>query len=144
MLLDDALHITAPNLRSLDGLRRIWFEPGATQQYYPLLHSVFWVQHRLWGEALMPYHVTNLLQHAGCALLVVALARRLGLVGGWWAAFCFALHPVHVESVAWIAEQKNTLSTLFLLGGAVAWLRFDTTRERVAYALARCFFWPRS
>jgi tetratricopeptide (TPR) repeat protein len=140
MLLDDALHITAPNLRSLDGLRRIWFEPGATQQYYPLLHSVFWVQHRLWGEALMPYHVTNLLQHAGCALLVVALARRLGLVGGWWAAFCFALHPVHVESVAWIAEQKNTLSTLFLLGGAVAWLRFDTTRERVAYALATLLF----
>lgn len=139
-LLDDTFHITAPELRSVDGLRRIWLEPGATQQYYPLLHSVFWVQHRLWGEALMPYHAANVLQHAGCALLVVALVRRLGLAGGWWAAFLFALHPVQVESVAWIAEQKNTLSTLLLLGGAVAWLRFDATRERPVYALASLLF----
>ena len=59
--------MTKPALRSLDGLRRIWCELGATQQYYPLLHSAFWVEHRLWGDAVVGYHLTNLLLHAMAA-----------------------------------------------------------------------------
>src|SRR5580692_1615318 len=55
---DDDAHVTRPNLRSLHGLWRIWFDIHATQQYYPLLHSAFWVEHRLWGDAVLYYHLT--------------------------------------------------------------------------------------
>ena len=125
LLLDDNLHVTAPALQSLHGLKRIWFDVGATQQYYPLLHTAFWLEHHLWGGAVAGYHLINVLLHAAAAVLLVALVRRLRLPGAWLAGFIFALHPVGVESVAWIAEQKNTLSTVFYLGSALAYLRFD-------------------
>jgi tetratricopeptide (TPR) repeat protein len=140
LLLDDDLHITAPGLRSLGGLWRIWFDVGATQQYYPVLHSAFWLEHRLWGDAVAGYHLVNFLLHAGASCLVVVLMRRLRLPGAWLAAFVFALHPVCVESVAWIAEQKNTLSTVFALGAAVAYLDFDGSRRPARYWLALGLF----
>jgi len=140
LLLDDDLHITLPNLRSLGGLWRIWFEVGATQQYYPVLHTAFWLEHRIWGDSVAGYHLVNVLLHAGSACLVVVLMRQLRLPGAWLAAFVFALHPVCVESVAWIAEQKNTLSTIFALGAAVAFLDFDGSRRPSRYWLALGLF----
>src|ERR1700676_3058549 len=74
---DDNAHVTQPALQSLHGLGRIWFDVGATQQYYPLLHSAFWIEHRVWGDAVFGYHLTNVLLHAGAAYLVVAIVRRL-------------------------------------------------------------------
>ena len=65
---DDSSHVTAPGLQNLHGLWRIWFELGATQQYYPLLHSAFWLEHRLWGDAVLGYHLTNVVLHAACGL----------------------------------------------------------------------------
>lgn len=140
MLWDDAGHVTPPELRPPDGLRRIWFEPGASQQYYPLLHTAFWLEHRLWGDAPTPYHVLNVLLHATAAFLVVTLARRLALPGAVWAGFLFAVHPVAVESVAWISEQKNTLSAVFYLAAALAYLDFDLDRRPARYALASVLF----
>src|ERR1035441_627844 len=137
---DDVGHVTRPALQSPHGLWRIWFELGATQQYYPLLHSAFWVEHRLWGDAVLGYHVTNVALHVAAAFLVVAIMRRLALEGAWLAGFLFALHPVCVESVAWIAEQKNTLSAVFYLGAALAYLEFDGTRRRSRYFLALGLF----
>jgi len=95
-------------LRSLHGLWRIWFDLGATQQYYPLLHSAFWLEHRIWGDATLYYHLTNVALHAASACLVVMIVRRLKLPGAWLAGFNIALHPVCVEAVAWISEQKST------------------------------------
>ena len=132
--------MTRPELRSWAGLGRIWGEVGATQQYYPLLHSVFWVQHRLWGDATAGYHLSNVVWHTLSALLLAAVLRRLAVPGAVLAAFAFALHPVAVESVAWIAEQKNTLSTVCYLGAALLWLRFDATRRPGAYAGATAWF----
>ena len=63
MLWDDDAHVTRPELRSLSGLYRIWFDLGATQQYYPLLHSAFWLEHKLWGDSVVGYHLVNVLQH---------------------------------------------------------------------------------
>ncbi len=140
LLWDDAAHVTKPELRSLLGLARIWFDLGATQQYYPVLHSAFWVEHRLWGDAVAGYHLTNLALHLLCACLFVAALRRLAVPGAWLAAFLFALHPVHVESVAWISEQKNTLSLAFYLAAALAYFRFDETRSARAYLVALAFF----
>ncbi len=137
---DDVSHVTAPALRSLAGLWRIWSKVGATHQYYPILHTAFWLEHRLWGDAVLGYHLTNVLLHAGSACLLIAIMRRLALPGAWLAGFLFALHPVCVESVAWISEQKNTLSTFFGLGSVLVYLHFDEKRGRSAYAAALGLF----
>lgn len=139
-LWDDAGHVTNPALQSWSGLMRIWFEPGTTQQYYPLLHSAFWLEHKLWGDAVLGYHLINVLQHALAATLFGLLLRRLAVPGAWFAAGLFLLHPVCVESVAWICEQKNTLSLLFYLGAALAYLRFDRERSPQRYAFATLLF----
>jgi tetratricopeptide (TPR) repeat protein len=140
LLWDDAGHVTSPGLRALDGLWRIWTQIGATQQYYPVVHTAFWLQARLWGDNLTGYHLVNVLLHAGSATLLVAILRRLNVPGSLLAGLLFALHPVQVESVAWIAELKNTLSCVFFLGAALSYLRFDDTRARGAYLAALSLF----
>ena len=137
---DDAGHITRTDLRSLAGLGRIWFEIGATQQYYPVLHSAFWFEHLLWGDSTFAYHLLNVLLHATAACLFARLLRRLAVPGAWLAALLFALHPVCVESVAWITEQKNTLSAVFYLAAALAGLRYFDTRRPAHYAAATALF----
>ncbi|HWA10937.1 MAG TPA: tetratricopeptide repeat protein [Opitutaceae bacterium] len=139
-LWDDDGHVTKAGLRSLGGLWRIWAEPGATQQYYPLLHSAFWLEHLLWGDAPVGYHLLNILLHVSAACLLAVTLRRLALPGAWLAGLLFALHPVCVESVAWISEQKNTLSTVIYLCAALAYLRFDESRRPGAYLLATVLF----
>ncbi len=133
VLWDDDGHITRPDLRSWDGLCRIWVEPAATQQYYPVLHSAFWIEHRLWGDDTLGYHLVNILLHAMAAVMVALILRRLTVPGAYLAAAIFALHPVHVESVAWITELKNTLSGVFYLSAMLVYLRFDQTRKRPLY-----------
>jgi protein O-mannosyl-transferase len=140
LLWDDDGHVTKPDLQSLHGLWRIWFEFGSTQQYYPLLHSAFWVEHRLWGDAVLGYHLTSIALHALSACLVVAIVRYLRLPGAWLAGFLFALHPVCVEAVAWISEQKSTLSAVFYLAAALCYLHFDQSRRRLQYFLALALF----
>jgi len=137
---DDDEHITRPEQRSVDGLVRIWTHVGATQQYYPLAFSAFWVQHKLWGDSTLGYHLVNILLHSFCALLFLKLLRRLEVPGAWLAAAVFALHPVHVESVAWITELKNTLSGVLCLGSALAYLNFDRTRGKGSYLLSLGLF----
>ncbi len=125
---NDSDYVTKPALQPIDGLGRIWFELGATEQYYPLLHGAFWVEHRLWGDAAAGYHLLNILLHATSACLLCLVLRRFfkaGSAAPALAAFLFALHPVYVESVAWIAEQKNTLSTVFYLLAALTYLRWE-------------------
>jgi Flp pilus assembly protein TadD len=149
MLWDDDAHITPTRLRSWEGLRQIWFHLGATQQYYPALHTAFWAEHRIWGDAVVGYHLVNVGLHATAAcLFALVLARirprpgTLAMAVGteWLAAGVFALHPVCVESVAWISEQKNTLSLVFYLLSALAYLRFDVGRRGGWYALALALF----
>ena len=147
LIWNDADYVTAPALRSLHGLFLIWTKPGATQQYYPLLHSAFWVQHRLWGDNPLGYHVVTLLLHVGSAVLLALVIRRLLSGAGsryagaeWIAALIFALHPVHVESVAWISEQKNTLSLALYLASALYYLVFEETRKPAPYAAALLLF----
>jgi protein O-mannosyl-transferase len=136
LLWDDDNTTTPPELRSLDGLRRIWFQPRATAQYYPLLFSSYWLQQRLWGDSPTGYHLVNLLLHIGCVVLVLKILRFLRVPGAELAAIIFALHPVNVETVAWISERKNTLSGLFGLAATLCYLKFDETRSRRSYALA--------
>jgi protein O-mannosyl-transferase len=127
---DDEPNIASPELRSLDGLRRIWFQPRATQQYQPLHYSSSWLQQRLMGNSPTGYHLVNLLLHIGCVVLVLKILRFLRVPGAELAAIIFALHPVNVETVAWIAERKNTLSGLFGLAASLWYLKFDEGRSR--------------
>jgi len=144
LLWDDNAHVTRADLQPVAGLARIWTDVRATQQYYPLLHSAFWVEHRLWGDATLGYHIVNILAHGLAAGLLMRILQRLAVPGWWLAGVLFAVHPVCVETVAWISEQKNTLSLVLYLLSALAYLRFDNRRGRPgaagAYALALGLF----
>lgn len=110
--------------QDLRGLGRIWTEPTAMQQYYPMTGTSFWLDEQLWGSWMLPYHVENVLLHALAAILLWRLLRALGVPGAWFAGAVFALHPVMVESAAWISERKNVLSLAFMLGGLLACVRW--------------------
>jgi tetratricopeptide (TPR) repeat protein len=140
VLWDDDAHLTRAALQSVTGLGRIWTDVTVTQQYYPVVHSTFWVMNRLWGHDTFGYHLLNILLHGTSAFLVGLILRRLAVPGAWLAALLFAVHPVHVESVAWMTELKNTLSGVCYLAAALAYLRFDTDRSRRAYGLALVLF----
>jgi tetratricopeptide (TPR) repeat protein len=136
LLWDDDNCTTPPELRTLDGLRRVWFVPRTTAQYYPLLYSSYWLQQRIWGDSPTGYHLVNLVLHIGCVVLVLKILRLLRIPGAELATIIFALHPVNVETVAWIAERKNTLSGIFSLAATLWYLKFDENRSRRTYALA--------
>ncbi len=112
---DDAYVTRNPLLHEAGGLRRVWTEPTASPQYYPLVFTSFWLEARAWGLNPMASHLLNVLLHALSAVVLWRLLTDLGVPGAWWAAAVFGVHPVHVESVAWITERKNVLSGVFYL-----------------------------
>jgi tetratricopeptide (TPR) repeat protein len=132
---DDSVYVTQDaRMESAEGLRRIWTEVGGPEyrhQYYPLTSSGFWVQYQLWGEHPFGYHLVNVLLHALNAVLLWRLLGALRVPGAWLGAAIFAVHPVHVQSVAWITELKNVLSTAFVLSSALVLVNwFDLDRGR--------------
>lgn len=119
---DDDSYLTANlNLETADGLRRIWLEPTSNPQYYPIVFTSFWIERRLWDLHPAGYHLVNVLLHGLTAVLFWRLLVRLRVSGAWFAALLFALHPVMVESVAWVTERKNVLSCAFYVAAALAW-----------------------
>jgi tetratricopeptide (TPR) repeat protein len=140
LLWDDDANIPSPELRSLDGLRRMWFVPRTTQQYYPLLYTSYWFQQRLFGDSPTGYHLVHLLLHIGCVVLVLKILRLLRIPGAELATIVFALHPVNVETVAWITERKNTLAGVFGLAATLWYLKFDESRSKQSYAFALGLF----
>ena len=137
---DDDYYVTKnPLLTASDGLWRIWFSLDSPSQYFPLVYSMFRFERAWWGLDPTGYHWINILLHVANALLVWRLLWRLQIPGAWLAAAIFALHPVQVESVAWITERKNVLMGFFFLLTLLAWIRFldeSTSRRRIFFALA--------
>ena len=111
-------------LRDFSGLRRMWVNLAALQQYYPLTGTTFWLDYHLWGLWPLPYHFENVLLHALAALLFWRLLWQLQAPAAWLAAAIFALHPLMVESAGWITERKNVLSLVFYLSALLAYGRF--------------------
>jgi len=129
---DDNRYVSEnPVLWRQGGLRDIWFHPTATIQYYPLVFTSFWLEYRVWGLFPGGYHGVNIILHGLNAGLLWLLLRRLQIPFPWLAAAIFALHPVHVESVAWITERKNVLSGFFYLIAFLAYLRFSPPEEPI-------------
>jgi hypothetical protein len=121
-LWDDDLHITAnPTIIGPLGLKEIW--TSARANYFPLVLTNFWAQHALWGLEPLGYRLVTLACHVLSALLLWRVLLRLGVPGAWLGAALWALHPVQVESVAWICELKNTQSAVFFLLAILAYLR---------------------
>ncbi|HEY4284968.1 MAG TPA: tetratricopeptide repeat protein [Chthoniobacterales bacterium] len=132
---DDDAHITRADLRSISGLTALWLKPGIVRQYYPVAHTVFWIEHQIWGDTWFFYHFTNIILHVFSALLLWRILLRLKIPAAWLAAALFAVHPIQVESVAWISELKNTLSGVFFFSSVLFYLRFDESKRRQ-------FYWP--
>ena len=130
---------TARIIQADDGLRRIWLT-AETADYFPLTHTVFWIQWRCWGTDAAGYHVVNVLLHAAAAVLLWGVLKELKLPGAWLAGLIFAVHPVCVASVGWISELKNTLSMVFYLAAILGYLRFDRGCGRKWYALSLVWF----
>jgi tetratricopeptide (TPR) repeat protein len=133
---DDDDHLTKnPAMTAPHGLRTIWSSLSVSR-YYPLTLTTFWVQRRLWGLDPMPYHMVNIALHAINGLLVYFLLRRLRVPVAWFPAGLWVLHPVNVESVAWVTELKNAQSGFFFFLALLSFLRFDTDGKRRWYWLA--------
>ena len=127
---DESYIINNKTLRDIPGLIDIWTDPEATPQYYPLVHTSYWIEYHLWGLDPTGYHVNNVLLHALGAILLWRVLKRLRIPGAWLAAALFAVHPVNVESAAWITERKNVLSIVFYLGAALAFIKWADAKEK--------------
>jgi protein O-mannosyl-transferase len=105
---DDDTHLVNNPVLSPGGLAQTWM-PGAYINYWPLTFSVYRLEYELWGLNPLGFHLVNIALHAAAALMVWRILLLLRVPGAMLAAAIFALHPVNVESVAWISQLKNVL-----------------------------------
>lgn len=139
-LWDDDYLITAnPVVQSPDGLASFWVAPK-TADFFPLTMSALWVMWKCFGMDSTGYHIVSVVLHALGACLIWALLRAMRLRGAWLAGLIFAVHPLAVESVAWVSELKNTFSLPFFLAAAFFFVRFEDTGRRRFYWAALGFF----
>jgi len=137
---DDDMHITAnPTIVGPLGLKEIWTSGKAN--YFPLTMTSFWVQHALWDLKPGPYHGVTVLFHIASAIVLWRVLLRLVVPGAWLGAMIWALHPVQVESAAWICELKNTQSALFYLLAILFFLRWGQGREQLRWDRAYVVAW---
>jgi len=136
---DDAFLTQNPLIHASDGLYRFWFSTEAPD-YFPLTSTTLWLEWRLWGKTATGYHVINVLLHILNALLIWAVLRRLRIPGAWLAALIFGIHPVNVESVAWITERKNLLPMVFFLTSILGYLAFERRKNWWFYAISLISF----
>jgi protein O-mannosyl-transferase len=123
-ILDDDKLLTENRLiTATDGLYQFWCT-AKPADYWPVTNTSLWIEWRLWGSSPAGYHITNVILHIIASILIWIILRRLHIPGSFLAALIFAVHPVNVESVAWIAQRKNMLAMLFLLLSILWYLKF--------------------
>jgi protein O-mannosyl-transferase len=120
---DDTYYIVEDALiRSPGGGLTTWVT-SEQQDYCPVATTAFWAEWHIFGTWTTGYHLVSLAIHVANCLLIWAILRRLAIPGGWLAAVLFAVHPVNVESVAWIFQQRGSLALLFSLIAVLVYLR---------------------
>jgi protein O-mannosyl-transferase len=133
-MLDDNLLLTENQLmKASDGPYRFWFSSDALE-YYPVTNTIFWIEWRVWGMDPTGYHAVNLIIHIADTLLLWCILRKLSIPGAFLAAMIFAVHPVNVESVAWIAQLRNVLTLFFSLLSTWCYLKADRYRAIMCMA----------
>ncbi len=141
---DDDLYVSAnPRVQraGLEGLEALWSSDdvwgGRFIEFFPLRDSVYWATWQLFGNQPTAFHLVNIFAHALVALLVLRLGRRLGLsaAAAFWGALLFAVHPVHVESVTWVAALKDPMFTGLMVGSVLSFLSYRETGRARHYAL---------
>ncbi len=136
-ILDDGRLVTENDLvRASDGMHRFWCTTEATD-YWPATNTTFWIEWRLWGISPTGYHVSNLILHIIESLLIWVILRKMSIPGAFLAALIFTVHPVNVESVAWIAQRKNMMAMLFFLLSILWFLKADMPTAIAGMAPAR-------
>ncbi|NCY03148.1 MAG: hypothetical protein EBX36_09640, partial [Planctomycetia bacterium] len=125
---DDHIHANAA-VQAPGGLRAIWLAPGSSLNYFPLTTTAFWAQVRLWGNWAPGFRAVNLVIHVVNSILVWRMLERISVRGAYLTGLVFAVHPVQVQTVAWITELKNLLGFLLYLLAMAAWWRFDPPAE---------------
>src|SRR5262249_47046133 len=123
-----------PLIKASDGLYRIWCTTEAID-YWPVCNSTLWFEWRLWGLNPTGYHIVNLILHVTAALLIWMILSRLALPGAFLAGLLFAVHPVNVESVAWISQCKSVLAMQFFLLSILAYLHAETPQPSAPAAM---------
>ena len=142
---DDVYILRNPWIRAFDAtnLRAVFTQPYF-QNYLPLHLLSYMVDHALWGLRAMGYHLSSVLLHGLNAVLCLLVVRRMSrsLAIAFLAALLFALHPSHVEAVAWVSSRKEVLSTTFLLLSLLFYLpsRRGAARKPWAYVASVLFF----
>jgi hypothetical protein len=122
------------------GIWNVWLAPENLIDYFPLTVSLEWLEWQIWPNDPFCYHLTNVILHVCSALLVWRLLSKLGLRLAWLGGLLFVIHPVMVESVAWMAELKNTLSMPPFLLAMCAWIDYDRRGKLEDYCLALVLF----
>ena len=123
---DDGLFAEAPEVLSWSGLWTIWFSPAEMEgevHYWPVTYTTFWLEDKLWGIAPFGTHLVNVLLYMVQVLLLWRLLRCLGVPAAWAVAAVFAVHPMHVESVAWAIGRKDLLCGIFCVAATLCWVR---------------------
>lgn len=140
---DDSVFVQEPDLQKSSGLRSVWLTPSdlnGEAHYWPVTYTTLWFEHQLWGLNPLGYHIDNMVLHLVNSLLVWRLMIRLRVPAAAVIGALFAVHPLHVESVAWIIERKDVLSGLLYLSAVLSWIRFVEAPKPHRYALTMVLY----
>ncbi|MBF0279914.1 MAG: tetratricopeptide repeat protein [SAR324 cluster bacterium] len=140
---DEKYYINDPLVNASDGLFSIWLKPfqnNGVWPYIPITRSTFWLERQIGGLNLAVGHWGNVLFHCLAAALLGMILRFLHVRGALIISFCFALHPIHVQSVAWITERKNVVAAVFFFLTLWGFVNFEKKKKTTWYWLTLAFY----